>query len=129
MRSAARFLWEQFDCPSSLAGLPQLVTFATSLPLYVTAIALSVVLAKSAAVMRQFRSVGFLSGRISRYKFQMGFNYYKPINFINAELPGKARVMCLQAPMNYGLNLFCHRRELVCDKVEAVANSVYQPKA
>jgi hypothetical protein len=45
----------------------------------------------------------FLAGNISRRDFMRGFSYYRPVDFINTELPADARVMAIGAQMTYGL--------------------------
>jgi hypothetical protein len=48
-------------------------------------------------------SFAFLAGTASRQDFMHGFTWYRPIEFINAELPPDARVMTLGAQMTYGI--------------------------
>jgi 4-amino-4-deoxy-L-arabinose transferase-like glycosyltransferase len=80
------------------------VSFARRLPIYVVAAALSMVLATSALLMRQVSTLGFITGTVSRHDFMYAFPYYRPIDFINRELPADARIMTLGAQMNYDIH-------------------------
>jgi len=53
--------------------------------------------------MRQFKSVRFVTGNISRHEFLAPLPFYRPLDFINTQLPQNARVMAFGAQMNYGL--------------------------
>lgn len=76
---------------------------ATKLPLYVLATLFAIVVATCAASMRQFKTLGYLSGNISRHDFLMRIPFYAPLDFINTQLPPDTRVMTIGAQMNYGL--------------------------
>jgi hypothetical protein len=73
------------------------------LPLYLVLIALTVVVATSLKSLAGRNSYSFIAGTTSRRDFMRGFTYYRPIDFINTELPADARVMSLGAQMLYGL--------------------------
>jgi hypothetical protein len=44
-----------------------------------------------------------VTGSISRHEFLARLSFYRPIDFINRELPSTARVMLVGVQMNYGL--------------------------
>jgi len=73
------------------------------LPLYLVLIALTVVVATSLKTLAGRNSYSFIAGTTSRRDFMRGFTYYRPVDFINTELPADARVMSLGAQMTYGL--------------------------
>jgi hypothetical protein len=73
------------------------------LPVYVILLALTVVVATSLKSLMSTDSFAFLAGTASRQDFMHGFTWYRPIEFINAELPPDARVMTLGAQMTYGI--------------------------
>jgi hypothetical protein len=73
------------------------------LPLYLVLIALTVVVATSLKSLAGRNSYSFIAGTTSRRDFMRGFTYYRPVDFINTELPADARVMSLGAQMLYGL--------------------------
>jgi 4-amino-4-deoxy-L-arabinose transferase-like glycosyltransferase len=73
------------------------------LPVYLVLIALTVVVATSLKSLMGRKSFAFLAGTTSRQDFMHGFTWYRPIEFINAELPADARVMTIGAQMTYGM--------------------------
>ena len=73
------------------------------LPFLLVAIALVVVLASGLRSLQESNSLRFIAGNISRRDFMSGFSYYRPIAFINTELPASARVMTIGAQMIYGI--------------------------
>jgi 4-amino-4-deoxy-L-arabinose transferase-like glycosyltransferase len=73
------------------------------LPVYLISFALIVVVATSLKSLMGRKSFAFLAGTASRQDFMHGFTWYRPIEFINAELPPDARVMTLGAQMTYGM--------------------------
>jgi hypothetical protein len=54
--------------------------------------------------MRKTNALGFVSGSISRHTFLAPLVFYRPLDFINTQLPLNARVMSVGAQMSYGLN-------------------------
>jgi len=83
--------------------LGERISFARRVPVYALAVALATVIATCAASFRQFHSPSFVAGTISRHEFMAPLSYYRPINFINTQLPPNARVMIIGAQMNYGI--------------------------
>jgi 4-amino-4-deoxy-L-arabinose transferase-like glycosyltransferase len=81
------------------------ISIFRKLPVYVLSIALAMVLATSVASILQFKSLRFISGLASREEFLMAVPDYHPIQFMNSQLPGNARVMTVGAQMCYGLHL------------------------
>ena len=73
------------------------------LPIYLLAGALGVIVSAGVLSMRKFNSLGFVTGMVSRRDVQLPLTYYKPINFINYDLPQNARVMLMGAQLSYGL--------------------------
>jgi len=92
-----------FTLTSLASRLKPRSRFAGFLPTYALLAAFATVLAPCVASMIQFRSLQFLTGRISRNEFLMAFSYYPPLAYINSQLPQNARVMMLGVQMNYGL--------------------------
>ena len=82
---------------------PRMPTISRLLPQYIVAMLLAIVVATCAASMRQFKSVRFVTGNISRHEFLAPLPFYRPLDFINTQLPQNARVMAFGAQMNYGL--------------------------
>jgi 4-amino-4-deoxy-L-arabinose transferase-like glycosyltransferase len=76
---------------------------AGKLPIYAVSAALSIVVLAGALSMRYFNSFSFLAGTISEHGFRSSLSYYRPIDFINKQLPADARVMIIGAQMNYGI--------------------------
>jgi hypothetical protein len=64
---------------------------------------LATVFTTSLIGMRYFRSLDYLAGTISRHSFLARLSFYRPIDFINRELPPHSRVLIVGAQMNYGL--------------------------
>ena len=73
------------------------------LPMYVVLVALTVVVATSFKSLIGRNGLPFVAGTISRRDFMRGFSYYRPVDFINTELPADARIMSIGAQMTYGL--------------------------
>jgi len=73
------------------------------LPLYLVLFALSVLVATSFKSLIGRNAFPFVAGTISRRDFMRGFSYYRPVDFINTELPSDARIMSIGAQMTYGL--------------------------
>lgn len=72
-------------------------------PIYVVSIALTVVVATSFKSLIGRNAFPFVAGTISRRDFMRGFSYYRPVDFINTQLPADARIMSIGAQMTYGL--------------------------
>lgn len=72
-------------------------------PIYVVAIALTVVVATSFKSLIGRNAFPFVAGTMSRRDFMRGFSYYRPVDFINTQLPADARIMSIGAQMTYGL--------------------------
>ena len=77
--------------------------FAKRIPIYASVAALATVLATSASSMRQFHTLQFLAGTISRHGYLTNMPHHRPLELINTQLPPDARVMMIGAQMNYGL--------------------------
>lgn len=77
---------------------------ARILPYYVVALLLLTVVAMSGKEMKETNSLSFIDGQISKHDFLAPLPFYRPIDFINNQLPQNARVMSVGAQMNYGLN-------------------------
>ncbi|HEU4510850.1 MAG TPA: glycosyltransferase family 39 protein [Pyrinomonadaceae bacterium] len=73
------------------------------LPLFLLAVALGVIVSAGVLSMRYFNSLGFVTGRVSRRDVEFALTYYKPIDFINRNLPPNARVMLMGAQLSYGI--------------------------
>ena len=73
------------------------------LPIYLVAGCLGVVLSAGIRFMGEYRSLSFLTGRSSRQDLISPLLYYRPIDFINTNLPPDARIFVLGAQLNYGL--------------------------
>jgi 4-amino-4-deoxy-L-arabinose transferase-like glycosyltransferase len=86
-------------------------SYARLLPIYALLAAFATILAPSIASMRELQSLQFLTGKISRNQFLTRFTYYRPLAFINVQLPENARVMMIGAQMNYGLERFYYSDE------------------
>jgi hypothetical protein len=77
---------------------------AKVLPHYVIGLLLLTIVAMSAGEMKETKALNFIVGQISRHNFLAPLPFYRPIDFINNQLPQNARVMSVGAQMNYGLN-------------------------
>ncbi len=95
----------------TLTAIAQRIVILRSLPIFLLAALLGVVVSASILSMRRFRSIGFVTGTISRQEILAPFTYYKPIDFINRTLPENARVMLIGVQLNYGME-----RAYVCDE-------------
>jgi hypothetical protein len=91
--------------------LKQRVAFVRNLPIYLTAIALGVVVSSSVRSLMETNALSFVDGATSRQDFMRGLSWYRPLEFINTELPADARIMMIGAQMTYGL-----RREYLADE-------------
>ncbi len=69
---------------------------------YAVAAALGVVIATGVQSMRTFKSVSYLTGKISRRETVSQFTYYQPIRFINS-LPANARILDIGVQLTYGI--------------------------
>ena len=87
----------------TLTSISQRFTVLRSLPVFLVAALLGVVVSASVLSMRKFHSLRFVAGMVSREALLTRFTYYKPIDFINRTLPENARVMLIGAQLNYGL--------------------------
>jgi hypothetical protein len=76
---------------------------AKRIRIYVLALGFVPVFATCAASVRYFHTLQYVGGSLSRHDFLTQLSYYRPIDFINRELPSTARVMMIGAQMNYGL--------------------------
>jgi 4-amino-4-deoxy-L-arabinose transferase-like glycosyltransferase len=92
--------------------LKKRAAFARNLPIYLTALALGVVVSSSVRSLRETNALSFIAGSTSRRDFMRGFTWYRPLEFINTELPADARIMMIGAQMTYGL-----RREYLSDEL------------
>ena len=77
------------------------------LPMYLVLIALTVVIASNLKSVLGRGAFGYIAGTMSRRDFMRGFTWYRPIDYINNELPGNARVMSIGAQMTYGIKRPC----------------------
>lgn len=73
------------------------------LPVWATAISLTLVAVVCLTWISGFNALGFLSGRISRHDFLLQFPFYHRTDFINTQLPEGAKVLAVGAHMNYGI--------------------------
>jgi 4-amino-4-deoxy-L-arabinose transferase-like glycosyltransferase len=89
-----------------ITSIAERVRALHNLPLYSLAIVLSVVVSASVLSMQKFNSLGFVTGMVSRRDVQLPFTYYKPIDYINNQLPSNARIMLLGVQLNYGIERF-----------------------
>jgi hypothetical protein len=86
-----------------ITALSERTHMLRNLPIYLLAAALGVVVAASVLALRKFDSLKFLTGTASRREVLLPFSYYKPIDFINTQLPPDARVFLVGAQLNYGI--------------------------
>ena len=86
-----------------ITAVSERVHFLRNLPIYLLASVLGVVVAASILSLRKFDSLGFVTGSVSRRDVLLPFTYYKPIHFINTQLPPDARVLLVGAQLNYGI--------------------------
>jgi len=91
--------------------LKKRVPIITNLPMYLVAIALAIVVSSSVRSLRETNALSFIAGSTSRRDFMRGFSWYRPLEFINTELPADARIMMIGAQMTYGLH-----REYLADE-------------
>lgn len=77
------------------------------LPVYLVAVALTVVVTTNLKSVSGKNALGFIAGNTSRQDFMRGFSYYQPVDFINTALPSDARIMSIGAQMIYGIQRPC----------------------
>lgn len=80
------------------------LSIARILPEYVIGLLLITVLFMSLTAMKKTNTFNFVGGRISRHNFLAPLAFYKPLDFINNQLPQNARVMSVGVQMSYGLH-------------------------
>jgi len=80
------------------------LTIAKRIPEYALALAFVPVITDSVLLFRYFHSFDYVTGTVSRHEFLTRLSFYKPLEFVNRELPSTARVLIIGAQMNYGLN-------------------------
>jgi hypothetical protein len=73
------------------------------LPGYGLAVALVPVITACTYSLQYFHSLDYLAGFISRQTFLVRLSSFRPIDFMNHELPPTARVLTIGAQMTYGL--------------------------
>ena len=78
-------------------------SIARRIPGYGLAIVLVPVLTAWLYSMQYFQSLNYLTGFNSRHTFLARLSFYRPLDFINQNLPPTARVLTIGAQMNYGL--------------------------
>jgi 4-amino-4-deoxy-L-arabinose transferase-like glycosyltransferase len=83
--------------------LNQRIHWAERLPVWATAISLSLVVIVSLVWVSEFSSLSYISGVISRRDFLLQFPFYHRIDFINTQLPVGSQVLAVGAHMNYGI--------------------------
>lgn len=74
-----------------------------SLAAWITGISLSVVVLISVVWIREFKTLQFIGGSVSRRTFLLQFPFYSRIDFINTQTPKGIRVLDIGAHMNYGI--------------------------
>ena len=80
------------------------LAIAKRIPVYALALAFIPVITACVASLQYFPSVQYVTGIASRHDFLSRLAFYKPIEFVNRELPSTARVLMIGDQMNYGLN-------------------------
>jgi hypothetical protein len=83
--------------------LERRVAVAKRIAVYCVALAIVAVIAACVSSLRYFHSLPYVTGSISRHDFLAPLSFYRPIEFVNRELPSTARVMMLGTQMSYGL--------------------------
>ena len=73
------------------------------IPAWALAVALVPILTACTQSLQYFQSLDYLAGLISRQTFFVRLSFFRPINFINHELPPTARVLTIGALETYGL--------------------------
>jgi len=73
------------------------------LPLYAVAAGLGFVIAAGVKSMRAFDSLSYLEGKKSYHEILARFTYYRPIEFINTQLPADARILVIGVQLTYGI--------------------------
>jgi 4-amino-4-deoxy-L-arabinose transferase-like glycosyltransferase len=86
-----------------IMAVSERVHLLRNLPIYLLAGVLGVVVAASVVSIRKFNSLRFVTGSVSRRDVLLPFTYYKPIHFINTQLPPDARVLLVGAQLNYSI--------------------------
>lgn len=74
-----------------------------NIPVYSLAAALVVVVVTCISSLNETRSLQYVIGRLSRQDFMLSFPYYRPVEFINRELPANAHILSIGAQMMYGI--------------------------
>ena len=85
--------------------------FSQRLLVWLVAISLGSSVLFSVAWVRQFHSIGFLAGAISRHQFLRQFPDEARLDFIDNQLPHNARIMTIGSMTNYGI-----RRQYTSDE-------------
>ncbi|HET6979075.1 MAG TPA: glycosyltransferase family 39 protein [Pyrinomonadaceae bacterium] len=96
-----------FTLATSGDWLKRRIAPLAKLPVYLVAVALTVVVATNLKSVSGKNALGFIAGNTSRRDFMRGFSYYQPVDFINTELPADARIMSIGAQMIYGIQRPC----------------------
>ena len=73
------------------------------LAVYAVAAALGFIVAVGVKSMMTFNSFSYLAGITSRRETISRFTYYKPIQFINTQLPVTARILVIGDELSYGI--------------------------
>ena len=73
------------------------------LPLYAVAVCLGAVVGAGVISMQNFNSLSYLTGKTSYREMVAQFTYYRPINFINTQLPANARILVIGAQLTDGI--------------------------
>src|ERR1051326_7930702 len=73
------------------------------LPLYAVAAGLGFVIASGVKSMRAFNLLNYLEGKKSYHETVAQFTYYRPIEFINTQLPPDARILVIGVQLTYGI--------------------------
>ena len=73
------------------------------LPLYAVAAGLGFVIAGGVKSMRAFNLLSYLEGKKSYHETLAQFTYYRPIEFINTQLPPDARILVIGVQLTYGI--------------------------
>jgi len=80
------------------------VSLLERLPLYAVAAGLGCVIAAGVKSMRAFDSPSYLAGKMSYHETLAQFTYYRPIQFINVQLPPDARILVIGVQLTYGID-------------------------
>ena len=89
---------------TTLSGrLESRLAIAKLIPACIVILLLVAVITMCVVSVRYFHSFQYVNGSVSRHDFLTRISFYRPLEFINQELPATARVMMIGAQMNYGL--------------------------